>query len=287
MSSRRRIHRERKARLWERSFALLLFIVPGITTVPVMPYGLIALLLSALLLVHMYLTLEWVEDDSTLDKLVGAWCVVLLVGTIAFPFLPTKWREEQAAANEGELVAPSDGQLYPDSDVRFQIGARADGTLMTWTGPQGADVLKIVGSKLNIRRENGKLLVSTEVREKQSGNVIVSIIDNVWQTSNLQSVVWDKNYTANALEVKDGRGRVVFQIILLADRVRFQGEWWHEDGYGGLIMRPFPYDPIKGGPIIQYFTPTYHPEEGPQIQPMFRYPSKKHWSELAPGFTLP
>jgi hypothetical protein len=104
-------------------------------------------------------------------------------------------------------------------------------------------------------------------------------VDNHWTVSKSQSAVWDKNYTSNALEVKDGRGRVVLQVIMLPDRVQIQGEWWHEDGNGGRIVRPFPSDPVKTGPVFVMMTPLFHTDE-PHIEPIVKYPSKNHFGEF-------
>jgi hypothetical protein len=189
------------------------------------------------------------------------------------------WHEEKAAATEGDLTAPSDGKTYSDNDVKFQIGPLSNGTVFNWTGPRNGSIFTIVGSKLSLRRERGKLLLSTEVRDRSAGIVVVSIVDNHWTVSKSQSVVWDKNYTSNTLEVKDGRGRVVLQVIMLPDRVQIQGEWWHEDGNGGRIVRPFPFDSVKTGPVFVIMTPLFQTDE-PRIEPIFKYPSKDRFGEL-------
>jgi len=194
----------------------------------------------------------------------------------------TMWREEKAAALTGELEAPPSNAIFADSDVKLQIGAASNGSIFTWTGGNGP-IFNIVGDKLSIHREHGKLLLSVDVREYGSGAVVVSITDNKWRVSSAQNVSWDHNYTRNAFEVKDGRGRVVLQVVLMPETVRFQGEWWHEDGKGGRILRRYPYDAVRTGPMFVIMSSTNHPDE-PGIEPIFKYPSKEHWGEFVDWF---
>jgi hypothetical protein len=50
---------------------------------------------------------------------------------------------------------------------------------------------------------------------------------------------WDKNYTDDSLEVKDGHGRVVLQVKLLPNIVQIQEEWQWNPGTpsGGLFLQ--------------------------------------------------
>jgi hypothetical protein len=135
-------------------------------------------------------------------------------------------------------------------DLRFEIGATSDSAMLSWTG-DNQPIMNIVGSKPSIRRVAGRLLLSTQVRDR-SGAMVVDITDNRWKVSSAQNVSWDKNYTRNALEAKDGRGRVVLQVVLMPESVRFQGEWWPEDGNGGRVMRPFPIRPGEDQPYLRH-----------------------------------
>jgi hypothetical protein len=193
------------------------------------------------------------------------------------------WREEKAAALSGELEPSCSTAKFDDSDVKVQIGTGPNGTIISWIGGK-KEIFSIVGDKLLIRRENGKLLLTVDVRERGTGAVIVSITDNKWTVSSAQNVSWDHNYTDNALEVKDGRGRIVLQVVLMPGIVHIQGEWWHEDGSGGRVVQPYPFGSIKGvGSAFVIMTPLYHPDE-PSIEPIFKYPSREHWGEYADWF---
>jgi hypothetical protein len=200
------------------------------------------------------------------------------LAAVSYSPIMATWHKEQAAVTSRTLEAPESEQRFPDGQVQFQIGTDADGTRFNWTGGNGP-IMDLVGDKLSIQRKSGKLLLTTQVRDQQ-GKIVVQVTDNEWQVSPDSSICWDKNYTRNSFEVKDGRGRVVLQVILLPESVRIQGEWWHEDGNGVRIMRPFPYDRVGTGPIFVKMTKIYHPDD-PAIEPMFQYPSKDHWGVYA------
>lgn len=208
--------------------------------------------------------------------------MLLLVTLSLWQPISTVWREQQAAALTGVLKAPTSGQQFDDSDVTLQIGPEADSTRFKWTGPKDRMLWTAVGDKISVRRNNGKLLLTTRVRDL-NGAIIVDVVDNKWTVSSAENVSWDKNYSANALEVKDRRGRVVFQVVLMPDAVRIQGEWWTEFGNGARIMRPFPFDRVKTGPIFVMMTALYHPDT-PAIEPIFKYPSKEHFGEFVDWF---
>jgi hypothetical protein len=177
------------------------------------------------------------------------------------------------------LIAPSDGTTDAYSKPWVQFGPTADGMKARLDLPNGSPLLSVWGDQLMIRKENGKILVTTHVRD-QSGAVVVEITDNKWQVSPLANVCWDKNYTTNALEVRDRRERIVFQIILFPNIVRIQGEWWTEDKRGLRLVRPYPFDHVRTGPVWVTLSPETLSGYGPQIEPIFQYPSKEHWGEF-------
>ena len=99
----------------------------------------------------------------------------------------------------------------------------------------------------------------------------------------VSNVAWEKNYTRDSLEVKDGDGRIVFQLRIFSERVEFQAEWWDRDGNGIRLVQvkdnPGMPESDKTGFIIFIMKPTDHPDD-PAIQPIFRYPSKKHFGQF-------
>ncbi len=135
---------------------------------------------------------------------------VIQAGTIAscvaLGLLPIRnqWRTEKAAATKGELVAISDGKDHSNEPPKFQVG---DSWIVTWTGTGDGPIKNDQLDKINIRRVGNEIKFSTTVRDSRQ-NLIVEITDNRWRVSPEKANCWDKNYTKDSLEVKDGRGRV-------------------------------------------------------------------------------
>jgi hypothetical protein len=185
------------------------------------------------------------------------------------------WREEMAGALTGRLRPDGDANR---SDIVFQVGPNAAGQL-DWTGDNNPQ-LAALGSYIRFdRNKQGELVVNTVIRDRD-GHMLVEIVDNEWRVA---SSSWEKNYTKDALEVKDGDGRIVFQLRLLPDRAEIQAEWWNRDGRGKRIVQdkltPDALDSDKKGLALLDLTPSYHPDE-PAIKPIFRYPSKKYFGML-------
>jgi hypothetical protein len=185
----------------------------------------------------------------------------LLAAGLYFP-IRSEWRAEKAAATSGFLsVVVNDGLDHSDDPPRIQFGESDGGIILPTETQPGialpADLLTL--KRVNDKRVNDKLLLSTTVRDR-AGNLVVEIVDNRWTVSPSKTNCWDKNYTDDSLEVKDGRGRVVLQVRLLPDRVQLQGEWPNETGKN-LITEQGQYDERTG------------------IAPRFKYPSEDYWGQ--------
>jgi hypothetical protein len=263
----------------EAIFAILLTVAPlGLSNEMSVASRCVCWAVAWCFLLHLALT--HVPFAARWPKAVSIAVTVFLTSLLfAFSYSPVvrAWNREQAALMSGELVM--DSLDFNNPLPVIQIGPEADGTRFNWAGPEGQPEFKFFGETTQVRKVDGKTLVSTRVRD-QSGAVVVDIEDNKWRVSPEPHVSWDKNYTKNALEVMDGRGRVVFQVIVFSDSARIQGEWWTEDKRGMRLLRPFPFDRKKTGPVFVVLTPTSHPSD-PRIGPMFKYPSSEHWGEFA------
>jgi hypothetical protein len=119
----------------------------------------------------------------------------------------------------------------------------------------------IVTDQISVRRVDGEIQLSTTVKDK-AGNLIVKITDNHWEVSSNKADCWDKNYTDNMLEVKNGRDQIVLQVRILPNEVQLQGNWEDRDFQPHILMADGQYDDLKG------------------IKPIFKYPSGKYWSEF-------
>jgi hypothetical protein len=126
-------------------------------------------------------------------------------------------------------------------------------------------------SNLLIELIEGQLKVSTQIRDRD-GDIVAELTRNEWR---IASRAFDRNYSKDALEVKNAAGRIVLQVKILPDRIQLHGEWWGENGQGVRAMR----HPEGGGAL---FLPLHAniPDTGPFIEPLFQYPSELHFGEL-------
>lgn len=162
------------------------------------------------------------------------------------------------------LLSPNGGSL-----PILEIGD--SGAMLAWGGPSGSPMFNFFNdSKLIIERINGKVAVSTRIRG--ASGTIAEIIRNEWKLR--PSLVWDKNFNVNALEVKDDDGYIVLQVVALSDRIRLQAVWRDTEGHSLAIIKS--HDPARPGGRMVLNRPI--PES--VIEPMFVYPSDSHFGEL-------
>jgi hypothetical protein len=117
---------------------------------------------------------------------------------------------------------------------------------------------------------DGKLVVSAEVRD-ETGNVIAVLSDNEWKVNPSRS--FDRNYTADSLEVVNQKNQVVFQLQMLPSSLRLQARFFDRDG-NEVIIRSLP---DGTGQIV--VRPPSNPGEDAPITPLFKYPSDQHLGE--------
>ncbi len=205
-----------------------------------------------------------------------AWLFVVSVLVLgSFLVVLAAWIRPAAVPQNFGILWPKSRIVFAlgqhDIDRTFEIGD--SGSMLTYKGPEGTPALEFAeNSNLTIEERKGKLYVSTELLDL-NGNLIAELKRNQWKVA---PSAWDRNYTNEALEIRNPQGRVVLQIRLVNDRVQLQGEWWNSSGRGvRLVKSPDPSDP--GGLFV--FLKTGN--EAPQVQPMFEYPSDLHLGELA------
>jgi hypothetical protein len=202
--------------------------------------------------------------------------VLSIISLIVFVciFLVTakqQWRVERAAMLSGILTAPKPHRRYPKA--MLYLG----GVPFWWAGPPATPILEpLYDSNLTLESTEEGLKFSTIIRDRL-GHIVVAVDKNKWSVSPEKSVCWDKNYTTNSLEVEDGRGHVVLQLIIFQDHIALQGEWRDDIGHGLRITRSS--DSSHPGAL---FDPLLPGNETPQrtVQPMFKYPSSEHWGEM-------
>jgi hypothetical protein len=201
---------------------------------------------------------EW--PQNTKRKIVVVIIAIVLFGASFQSLARTQWRKEKSEALRGELVAVDDDRDHSSEPPVIQVGDSL--VTFTWTGDASDPTFfNANGDKIRLRRVGNKLLFSTTIKDLHD-NLIVEIKDNHWHVSPEKSSCWDKNYTDDSLEVKDGRGRVVLQVRVLPNKIKLQAEW-----------------PLMDSSLVQQH--KYTKEDG--IIPRFKYPSDDYWGELDPN----
>jgi hypothetical protein len=200
------------------------------------------------------------------QKFVIAVIATSVITYAAYPAIHKSYIKERASALSGDLVAQDDGKDHTTDPPVLQIGP--GGQMMTWLGDPNVAPISAYYDKIQMKMVKGRVFLSTTVHD-DAKNLIVEITDNHWIVSSSTASCWDKNYTDDSLEVRDGHGRVVLQVKLMPNIVQLQEEWQWNPG-------------TKNGSISE--TGWYDEKEG--IKHLFRYPSELYWGQRrdSPGY---
>jgi len=185
-------------------------------------------------------------------------------------------REKDARrAYTGEIRSPIKVVVSSKDHVWPQLELGNSGTVFAYTGPQGSPLFKFAeDANLTIVREDGRVKVSLDIRDKR-GALVAELVKNEWRVNPHNA--FDRNYSTDALEVRDASGDVVLQVKALPDRVQLQARLYDPSGRGigfGKVVGP---DGRPGGGIV--LSPSGHPLDL-KIAPMFKYPSDTHLGQL-------
>lgn len=189
------------------------------------------------------------------------------------------WYEASAAASRHEAQAARVGTLMAEETshriVRFpELEIGDSGAVLIHGGMPGAPLFDYGGDKLIIGLDaRGRVLVSVVVRD-QVGNVVAELVQNEWKVNPAGS--WDRNYSNNALEVRDPRGDVVLQVRLVENRAHLQAKLFNREGNGFVVRAA---GPGEGSGGILAFSPAAE-RDRLTIPPLFRYPSELHLGEF-------
>ncbi len=169
---------------------------------------------------------------------------------------------------EKKIVLSSKNHIYP----KVELGN--SGAIIEYAGPKGFPLFSMLEvNNLIIVIEDKQLMLTAKIRDK-TGNIIVEIVNNDWKVAPPPNT-WDRNYSKNALEVRDPTGDIVLQVKLLEDRVQFQGKLIDAKGNGYFFGSVGP----QSGGIIQKIN-FDRPEISPKKKPMFKYPSDLYFGEF-------
>ncbi|HEV8588798.1 MAG TPA: hypothetical protein VGQ72_07970 [Pyrinomonadaceae bacterium] len=238
---------------------LLLVIVPW--SFPSMGIAWRCVLWSAawLLLLHfLFILIPFLGNFSTFVKIALGVGLSGFFAALVYSPIRTSWHAEQAAETTGTLIVSSTDAT--NELPRVQIGQGGTAFVLELREGQATNLFGMPFDVVNVKRVNNQLLLSTTVRD-QAGNLVVEVVENRWTVSPVKTNCWDKNYTQDSLEVKDGRGRVVLQVRVLPHALQIEGEWPLPGGRHTLVAEDDQYTDLKG------------------IVPRFKYPSEIYWGE--------
>jgi hypothetical protein len=261
----------------------------------------LVVLTSVSTLLNVYLTYYWKDARTRRHKTVRGWLIGLSALSSAAAVIVTIRAENQSqsltqALNEAEherKAQASSGQFEPrrgkgpeavysigNSGVKIEV---PEGRSLLYPLLANTPLLGSIGEQNSVSSKTvgGKLLVSARIRARDG--LVAEIVDNEWRVSPPPKT-WDRNYSPNALEVKDSEGSIVFQIKLDEDTTgspgsggaSLQGIFYDSDGNGVAITAA----PGGDGAFVTVM-PKGSAIRVPQISPLFKYPSSLHLGEFA------
>ena len=116
--------------------------------------------------------------------------------------------------------------------------------------------------------EDGRILLSAKIRNEK-GELIAEIRDNEWKFNS--DLLFDRNYTNFAIEVRERTGNVVLQVADLGDVIHFEGILRCRNG------RTFTVGRDERGAVFGFGPNTV------SIPEIFEYPSALHFGSC-PGY---
>ncbi|MEW6455266.1 MAG: hypothetical protein AB1410_00945 [Acidobacteriota bacterium] len=202
--------------------------------------------------------------------------LIILGAIIQFVIQRKEYMDKEISKYAGKLENKSKTILLDPQEKQYpQFEFGDSGAILDYRGPEGSPLFKIFEDNcLTIWTENGNLKISTIIRNKK-GEVVAELLANEWKIK--KEKAFDRNFTKDALEVKDETGDIVLQIRVKDNRVQFQGKFYDGNGQGiafGKIDTP-----QGAGGIIEITCPD-HPILELKIKPIFKYPSEMHLGKL-------
>ena len=199
---------------------------------------------------------------------------LLIVGAIIQTVIEIRASKEEAKSKYAGVIEPTSKVLLSARERTVRNLELGDGgTILAFNGPEGAPLFKFFqDNALTIISDKGVLKVSTTIRNRK-GSVVAELVNNEWKVN--RNNTFDRNYSKDALEVKDDSGDIVLQVKVLEDRIQFQGKFYDSQGNGVGMGK----DPSGTGGVIVRCTPN-DPGLNLKIQPMFKYPSDNHIGEF-------
>lgn len=184
--------------------------------------------------------------------------------------------KEMRTAFSGELKAKEQILISAKDHVWPKVEFGDSGAIFLFAGPQNSPLITFSeDTKLTIIREEERVKVSLTIRDK-SGRIVAELLKNEWKVNQQNS--WDRNYTSDALEVRDPTGDIVLQVRALSDRVQLQAKFFDSTGRGFAFGKVIGPQGVGGG--IEFTGPD-NPQLQMKFEPLFKYPSSSHLGEKA------
>ena len=184
--------------------------------------------------------------------------------------------EEKAQAFEGLLIASGPMNPRPEMPSNFyamRVGFQPNAFFVSIDPNKAQGFVDISGDELSLKESSRKASLNTLVRDTR-GNIAVDISDNHWKVSKDSTVVWDKNFRSDRLEVLDGKEQVILSVQLFTDGMKIEGDWHNEYGES---FRMYDVDG-KHSELTSYGSGVREPRN--EIKRQFLYPSKDHLGQL-------
>ncbi len=213
----------------------------------------------------------WAASGAAPWVLGCAFAIVLAVAMLSYSL---EQDEERKSAMAGQLDA-SAKTLLPHELPKIELGD--SGAILAFSGPKGDALLRMFGdSSLVIENRDGQVEVSTKVKDRE-GTLIAELVRNEWSIN--KNTAYDRNYSTDALEVRDSTGDIVLQVRAAGDRIQLQGKFYGRNDKGVGIGKMIGPDGKVGGCIE--ITGPERPEMRLHIEPIFKYPSSQHLGQRA------
>jgi len=138
---------------------------------------------------------------------------------------------------------------------------------------------------LSIRHADGRLLVTVEIRDEH-GDLIAEMKDNEWRHQQAPAI-FDRNYTQDALEIRDKSGRVALQVADLGSTISVAAVFHCPNGWtymagpiggggSGIELRPPGQSLTLSIPAICDYPSDLHLGSCPGIERLRQMTSKVH-----------
>lgn len=191
------------------------------------------------------------------SKLIFPLTILLAITQAFFIYLNQKEKETERYTGVLEPMNKNDEKYFiPSQNLYINLG----GNIFAMSRQKGKKkTIKFNGTKIYIEFEENKLNVSVIIRDKK-GIVVAELIKNEWSINKFSH--YERNFTKNALEVKDETGDIILQVFFKnSHTILIRGKLYGPNGQMVFV-----------GERGMHFNPT----KEVSLKPLFLYPSKTH-----------